>query len=848
MLSVPWFSPTGGEKEKKRRGVVSYSLAEEVPYEEIVNDLMVYSDGSLGACYLFNPLYIDSMGEGEQENVSAMLGGMMNSLVQGSYAQFVWRKDRYVPVINEHRQQVQSGDPVVHIMTDGRTLHWNNMVKNGAAFGISSEMWLRKFYGRCAREPLNKMILSSVLGGGIGVTNTRKLKEYVFEHYKLESDFRAFAARVTTPLRSIFRSFRQADSNEMLFSLWRFFTGRTDAPSYSSSKPLRSYFGGWDMSRKWGYFAQGNAEDRIVSVISVDMYPGVTYLSMINSLLGVPVPFTIVMNVAPVVMSSAKTFIRKSLRRYETLLFKADPESEERVKELSRLLQDLDSTNNLLLDTEMYIVMEGATIEELNERRNLFLAEARSRDFTLNPEKAALELCYRASMPGFCVVGTTDRDIRLKTENLADVVPVLGHMQSAPKPLMLMKAPYGGVFGYDIFDSRLPAHHGLIIGATGSGKSFTMNLLMLSSMARNPQVFIVDKGGSYRRLTETLKGSYVDTSPKDPGDPSRASFNPLAPKAEWKSRRMALQLILREMCQVGEHDGHGCAIIERLVVDLFKKFELEPPDVEPTLSDAYRYLTMHKLYDEINESRLAEKQNDIRINLGRWTHTASRGNSPWAVLLDNPRTTVSLENDMITFDILGIEGDERLENVMFFVLADLVKRKVMKNVQRHKIIVFDEAWSVLKTKSGAEFLEDLYKTMRKYNCLILAISQSIEDFSNSEVASALIGQTYQVFVLRQNSPADADRIQEVFKLNDGERDIVATLSRQSGYFSEVFLKMSGVGSSRMAIVPSPVEYWLATTDPKDSQMLSNYVKEYGGDIESAVAMAAYNNPHGCSGR
>lgn len=836
MLSIPWFSPSKGAAEHIRRNVVSNSLAADVPYEEIINNFLIYSDGSIGACYNFSPLYVDSMDSGERNNVTAMLGTMINNIPLGTYAQFVWRKDRHLPVINMHKDRVQAGDPIVHMMTDDRVAHWKRMVQNNEVYGISTELWLRKFYPRSVRRPFNNIVIRSIMSGDVGLSARKDIVKYAREHWDIENDFSSICDSITSPFRSICTGFAQADANEILSSLWRFYTGNPDAPRYSYEKPLRAYFGGWDFTKKWGYLSLGNLDDRLVSVLSVDMFPGMSRLGMINYLLAIDIPMTITMNIAPVSMPSAKSYLRKTMRRYETLLFKADPESGSRFDELKQLLEDLEKTNNLLFDTEMYVVIEGNTLNELNNRRDRFLSEARGREYTINPEKAALELTFRAASPGYCHVGSTDRDIRVKTENIADIAPVLGHMKSAAKPVMLMAAPYQGVFGYDIFDPRLPAYHGLIFGATGSGKSFTMNLLMLSAMSQNPQVYIIDKGGSYKKITSILGGSYVDTTD------SRVSFNPMAPKAEWLKRLPTMKLILREMAQV--NDNTGMIILERLLTGLFSEFTKEEyGDREPTLSDVWHFLDTHNFYDPDKETNLKSHQDLIRLNVGRWTKVATKGKSTMAPLVDNPLTSVSLENDMVVFDLLGIQGDKEMTNVLFLILADLIERKVTQSVQRNKIIVFDEAWSVLKSRAGAEFLGNLYKTMRKYNCMILSISQSIDDFTDSDVASALIGQTYQMFILRQNNPAEADTIKNILKLNDGERNIIASLTRQKGRFSEVFVKLSGLGSSKFAITPSPVEYWLATTDPNDIKVYNNYIAE-GYKVNDAILELASRYPNG----
>ena len=57
--------------------------------------------------------------------------------------------------------------------------------------------------------------------------------------------------------------------------------------------------------------------------------------------------------------------------------------------------------------------------------------------------------------------------------------------------------------------------HTLILGATGAGKSFTLNFLLVQALQYDPRVLILDLGGSYRWLTRFLGGGYLELSPDD---------------------------------------------------------------------------------------------------------------------------------------------------------------------------------------------------------------------------------------------------------------------------------------------------------------------------------------------
>ena len=53
---------------------------------------------------------------------------------------------------------------------------------------------------------------------------------------------------------------------------------------------------------------------------------------------------------------------------------------------------------------------------------------------------------------------------------------------------------------YDLFKGDVG--HTLVLGATGAGKSFTLNFLLVQALQYDPRILILDLGGSYRWLTQ----------------------------------------------------------------------------------------------------------------------------------------------------------------------------------------------------------------------------------------------------------------------------------------------------------------------------------------------------------
>ena len=88
--------------------------------------------------------------------------------------------------------------------------------------------------------------------------------------------------------------------------------------------------------------------------------------------------------------------------------------------------------------------------------------------------------------------------------------------------------------------------HGLMLGATGSGKSFCTGFMLQSVQKYDPLTFIFDLGGSYETVTRVFGGTYLNVGMKRPG----FVINPflLAPTHETIN---FLYLFLRVLIEAG---------------------------------------------------------------------------------------------------------------------------------------------------------------------------------------------------------------------------------------------------------------------------------------------------------
>ena len=112
---------------------------------------------------------------------------------------------------------------------------------------------------------------------------------------------------------------------------------------------------------------------------------------------------------------------------------------------------------------------------------------------------------------------------------------------------------------------------------------------------------------------------------------------------------------------------------------------------------------------------------------------------------------------------------------------------------------------------GAALIENLYRTARKFNGAVFSISQSPADFLETRAAKAIIANSYVKIVLKL---AKGHELLPEFDLNANEIEAVRQLQSKPGVFSDVFLKFGG-HSLVARIEPSPLDYWVCTTNAQD---------------------------------
>jgi hypothetical protein len=183
------------------------------------------------------------------------------------------------------------------------------------------------------------------------------------------------------------------------------------------------------------------------------------------------------------------------------------------VRQLGDAMTELEVNGHVLGLASLTLVLHGADAALLEQQA----AEARKalaiHDGAFFDETYNLLNAWLAIVPGNGAHNL--RRLAILETHAADCSFLFTFRRRAPaearplaSPLATFETPHGVPFDYDLHHEDVG--HTLVLGATGSGKSFLLNFVVTHAQQYDPFTVVLDLGRSYRKLAALLRGSYIE--------------------------------------------------------------------------------------------------------------------------------------------------------------------------------------------------------------------------------------------------------------------------------------------------------------------------------------------------
>jgi type IV secretory pathway VirB4 component len=265
-------------------------------------------------------------------------------------------------------------------------------------------------------------------------------------------------------------------------------------------------------------------------------------------------------------------------------------------------------------------------------------------------------------------------------------------------------------------------------------------------------------------------------------------------------------------------------LLEEALLLVFEKLRLSDNPQPPTITDLKNHC------EKSNEESLRK----ISKLLFPWV-----GNTPYGKLLDR-QGKISTDKPIVAFDLKGLSQYPDLQAVMILILTNFILDQVENDRTKTKRVLLDEAWQFLKSPAASSFMEYAARTFRKTGSGITFITQGIEEIIGSGIGPAIINNTATKLVMLQKGSTKI--LSDSLKLNTQELRLIQNLEQQKGVYSDGFL-ITGESRQVVRIKPTPMEYWISTSDVKDNQFIQDFLNE-GHSLEEALFLAVEKAPFG----
>ncbi|MBR1700362.1 MAG: ATP-binding protein [Lachnospiraceae bacterium] len=374
----------------------------------------------------------------------------------------------------------------------------------------------------------------------------------------------------------------------------------------------------------------------------------------------------------------------------------------------------------------------------------------------------------------------------------------------------------------DIFNSRVYKNANMaILGTSGAGKTFTMQLMALRMRRKNIQVFIIAplKGHEFHRACTNIGGEFIQISPASKNcinvmeirkvDSSANDLldGPQTEKSELAAKIQRLHIFFSLLIPDMTHEERQ--LLDEALIQTYKQKGITHNNeslLDPDAPDRYREMpVLEDVYNILLKNPDTKRLANI---MNRLVHGSAS--------TFNQHTNVNLDNKYTVLDISELTGD--LLTVGMFVALDYVWDKAKENRTVEKAIFIDETWQLIGASSNrlaAEFVLEIFKIIRGYGGSAICATQDLNDFfslDDGKYGKGIINNSRTKIVLNLEDE-EAMRVQNILHLSEAETMEITHFERGNGLIS------TNNNNVTVEFKASELEKELITTDREELKRL-----------------------------
>ena len=489
----------------------------------------------------------------------------------------------------------------------------------------------------------------------------------------------------------------------------------------------------------------------------------------------------------------------------------------------------LANNNEDLFYMSIFISVSAKTLDEMLWRKQQIMDMMKSMDMQLSECRFQQEAALRSVMPFLYVEPRLEKKTKrnVLTSGAASTYIFTSFEMSDDSGVLLgVNRHNNSLCVVDLFNTKKHKNANLnIIGTSGAGKTFTLQLLALRMRMRGIQCFTIApiKGHEFHRACHRIGGSFIKIAPGSPHCINvmeiRHTVSPEATLIDEDSPIEDVSMLARKIQQlmiffsllIPDMTNEEEQLLDEALLktyadfgithdndSLYEDMNVTPPKMKPMpiLGD---------LYKNLKDNKMTER---IAVILSRFVTGSAQS--------FNQQTNVDLSNKFIVIDLSELKG--KLLPVGMVIALDYIWDKIKSDITEKKAVIIDEIWQLVgasSNKMAAEFCLTIFKTIRGFGGAAVAATQDLSDFfglDDGRYGRAIINNSQNKIVLNLEYD-EAEYVREVLKLSKTELRSITRFERGEA------LVCSGNNKVPVVVKASKGEQEMITTDRAELQKI-----------------------------
>lgn len=493
----------------------------------------------------------------------------------------------------------------------------------------------------------------------------------------------------------------------------------------------------------------------------------------------IPLPYQIVLKVKKIPPAQSELLLR---RKSSQAASAQNQISQKKYCDSEELLEKISLENECLLQYELYIILPRFSEEHLRQDARSVVHGLRSQG-TYSFETFGAFPCFKSLNPG----ATDHLHIKESSHTLPVYFPLMATPPGkiSPSSLVLHRRDHTLAF-IDLFNPEYEAFSGIIVGATGTGKSVLTHLLT-RALLNDPDTLMIkiDVGGSHSKETQLLNGKEYRFSLDQP-----SGINPfLSLKEDFNEVIVSIL-------------AHFLGVLMLEEGELFLSKELRSGIERELLNYASQRPQSPSLSDFLNHCSHFDRKGLLQ----RWAKGGIYQNA-----LKGDETHSFNRLRYFNFSDLNQAQDPDFGQGGFALVMAQFNFEMIKN----KKLVFIADETPFFIKRSFSFFKFSTANVRKFGGCFISISQKSTDLVvNND--TGIIENSPNRFLFGRDGEEQV--FQERFKLSIEKLSQLNQLKREKKKFSEVLFQ-DKMGSRILKVLLTPHEYLRFSSTKEDNEKI-----------------------------